>query len=91
MVAIPSRITDQDIRIVAKFRYLGRFPRLSYYHKKTCMPLMSSSQPMIGMTGKKSFEDLGILNATLSQGNRGLIVDTRTAALAQSHLTKGSI
>ena len=46
---------------------------------------------MIGMTGKKSFEDLGILNATLSQGNRGLIVDTRTAALAQSHLTKGSI
>lgn len=37
LVAVPKDISDDALRKVATFRHGGRFPVLSYYHKKNGM------------------------------------------------------
>lgn len=37
LVAVPKDIDDDSLRKVATFRHSGRFPVLSYYHKKNGM------------------------------------------------------
>ena len=32
MVIVPAQVTDEDIKKVAGYRYLGRFPVVCYYH-----------------------------------------------------------
>lgn len=37
LVAVPKDVDDDTLRKVATFRHSGRFPVLSYYHKKNGM------------------------------------------------------
>ncbi|KAM6462453.1 myotubularin-related protein 9 [Liasis olivaceus] len=89
VVTVPKSIDDESLRKVATFRYGGRFPVLSYYHKKNGMVIMRSSQPLTGTNGRRCKEDEKLINATLRVGKRGYIIDTRSLNVAQQARAKG--
>ncbi|KAL7987196.1 hypothetical protein Chor_006115 [Crotalus horridus] len=89
VVTVPKSIDDESLWKVATFRHGGRFPVLSYYHKKNGMVIMRSSQPLTGTNGKRCKEDEKLINATLRAGKRGYIIDTRSLNVAQQARAKG--
>ncbi|KAF5906531.1 myotubularin-related protein 9, partial [Clarias magur] len=89
LVAVPKEIDDDTLCKAAAFRHGGRFPVLSYYHKKNGMVMMRAGQPLIGTNGRRCKEDEKLINATLRAGKRGYIIDTRTVAVAQQAKTRG--
>ncbi|VDN04858.1 unnamed protein product [Thelazia callipaeda] len=89
MVIVPKGIGDDYLRISATFRDGGRFPVLSFYHKETKSCLIRCGQPLIGPVNRRCKEDETILKSLLSSTSKGVIVDTRTRALAQSAKSRG--
>ncbi|MBN3287373.1 MTMR9 protein, partial [Polyodon spathula] len=89
VLAVPKSIDDETIRKVATFRHAGRFPVLSYYHKKNGMVMMRSGQPLTGSNGRRCKEDEKLINATLRAGKRGYIIDTRSINVAQQAKARG--
>ncbi|EPY77496.1 myotubularin-related protein 9 isoform 1 [Camelus ferus] len=89
IVIVPRAIDDEALRKVAAFRHGGRFPVLSYYHKKNGMVIMRSGQPLTGTNGRRCKEDEKLINATLRAGKRGYIIDTRPLNVAQQARAKG--
>uniref|UniRef100_A0A4W3JDJ7 Myotubularin-related protein 9 n=1 Tax=Callorhinchus milii TaxID=7868 RepID=A0A4W3JDJ7_CALMI len=86
---VPKSIDDETLKKVATFRQGGRFPVLSYYHKKNGMVMMRSGQPLTGTIGRRCKEDEKLINATLRAGKRGYIIDTRSVNVAQQARAKG--
>uniref|UniRef100_A0A5F8HCL2 Myotubularin-related protein 9 n=1 Tax=Monodelphis domestica TaxID=13616 RepID=A0A5F8HCL2_MONDO len=89
IVTVPNCIDDEALKKVATFRHGGRFPVLSYYHKKNGMVMIRSSQPLTGTNGRRCKEDEKLINATLRAGKRGYIIDTRSLNVAQQARAKG--
>uniref|UniRef100_A0A3B5BEH4 Myotubularin related protein 9 n=1 Tax=Stegastes partitus TaxID=144197 RepID=A0A3B5BEH4_9TELE len=89
LVAVPKDVDDDTLRKVATFRHGGRFPVLSYYHKKNGMVMMRAGQPLTGTNGRRCKEDEKLINATLRPGKRGYIIDTRTINVAQQAKARG--
>lgn len=89
IVIVPKSIDDESLRKVAAFRQGGRFPVLSYFHRKNGMVMMRSSQPLTGTNNRRCKEDEKLINATLRPGKRGYIIDTRTLNVAQQARARG--
>ncbi|XP_028857836.1 myotubularin-related protein 9 [Denticeps clupeoides] len=89
LVVVPKDTDDDTLLKVASFRHGGRFPVLSYYHKKNGMVMMRAGQPLIGPNGRRCKEDEKLINATLRAGKRGYIIDTRATAVAQQAKARG--
>uniref|UniRef100_A0A8C9VL95 Myotubularin-related protein 9 n=1 Tax=Scleropages formosus TaxID=113540 RepID=A0A8C9VL95_SCLFO len=89
LVAVPKAVDDDTLRKVATFRHGGRFPVLSYYHKKNGMVMMRAGQPLTGTNGRRCKEDEKLINATLRPGKRGYIIDTRAINVAQQAKARG--
>ncbi|KAK8759210.1 hypothetical protein V5799_003159 [Amblyomma americanum] len=88
-VIVPKRIEDSVLIASASFRHLGRFPVLSYFHKKAKTALMRCSQPMVGTTMRRCNGDEELLKSVLMCGKKGFIIDTRTQNVAQLSKTRG--
>ncbi|XP_038650664.1 myotubularin-related protein 9-like isoform X1 [Scyliorhinus canicula] len=88
-VIVHKCIDDAAIKTVAGFRQGGRFPVFSYYHKKTKMVIMRSSQPLTGANGKRCKEDEQFLAAVLQPDKKGFIIDTRSIQAAHQAKVKG--
>lgn len=88
-VIVPKRIEDSVLIASASFRQLGRFPVLSYFHKKAKTALIRCSQPMVGTTMRRCNGDEELLKSLLMCGKKGFIIDTRTQNVAQLAKTKG--
>ncbi|XP_064597583.1 myotubularin-related protein 9-like [Liolophura sinensis] len=88
-VIVPKSIDDDLLIKVAGFRYNGRFPVLSYYHRDSKSVMMRSSQPLTGPNGKRCKEDERLVNAVLGIGKRGYIIDTRSPNWAKLAQAKG--
>eukprot|EP01065_Artemidia_motanka_P035997 TRINITY_DN43900_c0_g1_i1.p1 TRINITY_DN43900_c0_g1~~TRINITY_DN43900_c0_g1_i1.p1 ORF type:complete len:1010 (+),score=232.93 TRINITY_DN43900_c0_g1_i1:117-3146(+) len=56
-VVVPTDLTDDNIRDVAKFRKRNRFPIVSWVHPTNGACLARCSQPEIGVIGKESADD----------------------------------
>ncbi|XP_029427629.1 myotubularin-related protein 9-like isoform X2 [Rhinatrema bivittatum] len=90
LLIVPKCMDDESLRACASFRHGGRFPVLSYYHKRNGTVLLRSSQPMTGPNGKRCKEDEMLLSAVLDGGERGYIIDTRsTQATKQARIRGG--
>ncbi|KAG9337466.1 hypothetical protein JZ751_028656 [Albula glossodonta] len=89
LLVVPKSMDDDALRKAATFRHGGRFPVLSYYHKKNGMVMMRAGQPLTGTNGRRCKEDEKLINATLRAGKRGYIIDTRTINLAQQAKARG--
>lgn len=88
-VIVPKRIEDSVLLASASFRQMGRFPVLSYFHKKAKTALMRCSQPLVGTTLRRSYEDENLLKSVPMSGKKGYIIDTRAPNVAQLSKTKG--
>ncbi|CAN7989167.1 unnamed protein product, partial [Ixodes hexagonus] len=88
-VIVPKSIEDSILVGSASFRQHGRFPVLSYLHKKAKTALMRCSQPMVGTNMRRSKDDERLLNSLLTSGKKGFIIDTRAQNFAQLSRTKG--
>ncbi|KAK2826290.1 hypothetical protein Q5P01_020504 [Channa striata] len=80
---VPKDVSDVTLVKVAKFRQGGRFPVLSYYHRKNGMVIMRSSQPLTGANRKRCSEDEQLLQAVIAGSDKGYIIDTRSSQQAQ--------
>lgn len=88
-VIVPKRIEDSVLLASAAFRQMGRFPVLSYFHKKAKSALMRCAQPLVGTTLRRSHEDESLLKSVPMGGKKGYIIDTRAPNVAQLAKTKG--
>uniref|UniRef100_A0A8B9NKA3 Myotubularin phosphatase domain-containing protein n=1 Tax=Accipiter nisus TaxID=211598 RepID=A0A8B9NKA3_9AVES len=89
-VIVPAAVDDDALRKAARFRQGGRFPVLSYYHPKNGTVMLRSSQPLTGPNRKRCREDEMLLGTVLDEGERGFIIDTRSAQAAkQARMTGG--
>ncbi|XP_071855548.1 myotubularin-related protein 9-like isoform X2 [Apostichopus japonicus] len=88
-IVVPKTVDDEILKKAAAFRSGGRFPILSYLHKKHDTVIMRSSQPLTGGNSKRCREDEKLLNAALGIGRRGYIIDTRSYSSAVAAKSKG--
>ncbi|KAJ3301525.1 hypothetical protein HDV03_000701 [Kappamyces sp. JEL0829] len=101
LLGVPSRISDNTIRHIGKFRSKARIPSLSYIHKNN-ISITRSAQPMVGLGQARSIQDEklveAIFNSHLGLGKDvqaqalHLIIDARplTNAMAQTAMGAGT-
>ncbi|KAL4631405.1 myotubularin-like isoform X1 [Arapaima gigas] len=57
ILVVPKKATDEDLRKVSMFRSRGRIPVLSWIHPENQATIVRCSQPLVGMSGKRSKDD----------------------------------
>uniref|UniRef100_A0A0A9Y770 phosphatidylinositol-3,5-bisphosphate 3-phosphatase n=3 Tax=Lygus hesperus TaxID=30085 RepID=A0A0A9Y770_LYGHE len=90
--AIPVLTTEEDIRAVAGFRSRGRVPILSWIHPESQATLTRCSQPLVGVSGKRSREDEKYIQTIMdanAQSHKMFICDARPSANAIANKAKG--
>lgn len=78
--AIPTAVTEDEIRSVAAFRSRGRVPVLSWIHPESQATLTRSSQPLVGVSGKRSAHDekyIQLIMDANAQSHKMFICDAR--------------
>lgn len=104
-LAVPAAVTDAELVAVAKFRSRGRLPGLTWLHPHSGAALLRCSQPLTGISGKRSAADEAyfkaitqcaspaVLDAVLAcpPGPRRIhILDARPRANAVGNSVKGA-
>lgn len=90
--AVPAVATDDDLRQVAAFRSRGRVPVLSWIHPESQATLTRCSQPLVGVSGKRSKEDeryIQLIMDANAQSHKLFIMDARPSANAIANKAKG--
>lgn len=86
---VPEKFSDfTQLKTISLFRERGRFPVISYYHKRSMACLLRSGQPLCGHLKKRCDEDIQLLNACLVVKKRGRIIDTRSKNAANLLIAK---
>ena len=57
VLAVPKAVSDDELREVAKFRSRGRLPVLSWMHPDSQATICRCSQPLVGVSNKRSSAD----------------------------------
>lgn len=86
---IPSTISDNTLLHASKFRSKNRIPVLSYYYKQNNRCIIRSSQPLVGLTQKRSIHDELLIKSFFNSSNKNLIVDARPYKNAYAQFTIG--
>ncbi|KAG5678073.1 hypothetical protein PVAND_007775 [Polypedilum vanderplanki] len=92
VLAVPRSISDEDLKAVANFRSRNRLPVLSWIHPQSLATITRCSQPLCGVSGKKSSEDEGYINAIMEANplsHKLIIMDARPSANAVVNKAKG--
>lgn len=90
--AVPSHVTDDDIKCVAAFRSRGRIPVLSWIHPESQATITRCSQPLVGVSGKRCKEDekyIQLIMDANAQSHKLFIMDARPSANAIANKAKG--
>jgi myotubularin-related protein 1/2 len=80
VMAVPAQATDDDLRAVAAFRSRGRIPVLSWIHPESQATITRCSQPLVGVSGKRSREDeryIQLIMDANAQSHKLFIMDAR--------------
>jgi len=92
ILALPALMQNEDLYEVAKFRSRGRIPILSWIHPQSLATITRCSQPLTGMSGKRSKEDEKMISLILdanAQSHRIYIYDARPKVNAVANMAKG--
>lgn len=91
-LVVPYNLSDTTIQYAAKFRSKNRFPVLSYFYKRNNCSITRSSQPLTGLSLKRSIQDENLVSNIFNNSKKNLIVDCRpmTNAIAQRALGGGT-
>ncbi|KAI8802280.1 Myotubularin-like phosphatase domain-containing protein, partial [Cladochytrium replicatum] len=98
VLVVPSRISDNVLKYVAKFRSKGRIPVLSYLHGKNMVSITRSSQPMVGLKNSRSIQDEKLIEAIFESSEafvkpasqQNMIIDARPTANAMAQMAMGA-
>ncbi|XP_062262610.1 myotubularin-related protein 2 isoform X3 [Platichthys flesus] len=91
-LAVPVNIPDEEVKRVAAFRVKSRIPVLSWIHPESQATVTRCSQPMVGVTGKRSKEDEKYLQSIMdanAQSHKLFIFDARPSVNAAANKMKG--
>ncbi|KAL2156342.1 hypothetical protein VTH82DRAFT_1087 [Thermothelomyces myriococcoides] len=66
VLVVPSKISDNTLKYAAAFRSRARIPTLSYLHPVNNCTITRSSQPFVGLRGKRSIQDERLVGACFS-------------------------
>ncbi|XP_026562655.1 myotubularin-related protein 2 isoform X2 [Pseudonaja textilis] len=96
LLVVPANIPDEELKKVAAFRSRGRIPVLSWIHPESQATITRCSQPMVGVSGKRSKEDEKYLQAIMdsnAQSHKILIFDARPSvnAVANKLILAGAL
>lgn len=95
---VPAQFVDEDLVEVAKFRHMGRLPALVYRHRNGAV-IVRSSQPSVGLLGRRSIEDERLLQLIFANcvQDQSELLEKSSASLSsilneieQNSLDKGS-
>lgn len=89
---MPRLVKDDELSAVANFRSRNRLPVLSWIHPQSLATITRCSQPLCGVSGKKSPEDESYINAIMDanpQFHKLTIFDARPSANAVVNKAKG--
>ncbi|XP_050665347.1 myotubularin-related protein 2 [Leptidea sinapis] len=90
--AVPSAANDDLLRSVAAFRSRGRIPVLAWIHPSSQATITRCSQPLVGVSGKRSREDeryIQLIMDANAQAHKLFIMDARPSANAIANKAKG--
>jgi myotubularin-related protein 6/7/8 len=65
-LVVPSTVSDNVLKYAANFRSRARIPTLTYLHPVNNCTITRSSQPYVGLTGKRSPQDERLVSACFS-------------------------
>ncbi len=93
LLVVPSSTSDKELELVSEFRSKNRLPVLSWVkYENRNVAILRSSQPLCGVTGKRSFWDEMYLKniSDLNETNKSLhIMDARPYINALANCTTG--
>lgn len=93
LLVVPNSTSDKELELVSEFRSKNRLPVLSWVKPDNRnVAIMRSSQPLCGVTGKRSFWDEMYLKSItdLNEANKSLhIMDARPYINALANCTTG--
>ncbi|KAL5281195.1 MTMR2 family protein [Megaselia abdita] len=90
--AVPKVASDDFLKKVSQFRSRNRLPVLSWIHPKTLATITRCSQPLVGVSGKRSSDDESYLHYIIDGNARSeklSIMDARPSANAIANKAKG--
>ncbi|XP_037300263.1 myotubularin-related protein 2 isoform X2 [Manduca sexta] len=90
--AVPAAANDDLLRSVATFRSRGRLPVLAWIHPSSQATITRCSQPLVGVSGKRSREDeryIQLIMDANAQAHKLFIMDARPTANAVANKTRG--
>ncbi|KAI0219617.1 Myotubularin-related protein 2 [Lamellibrachia satsuma] len=85
ILSVPAAATDDDLRYVAAFRSRSRLPVLSWIHPESQATITRSSQPLVGVAGKRSKDDERYIQMIMdanAQSHKLYIMDARPSVNA---------
>eukprot|EP01117_Protostelium_nocturnum_P015191 TRINITY_DN5858_c0_g3_i1.p1 TRINITY_DN5858_c0_g3~~TRINITY_DN5858_c0_g3_i1.p1 ORF type:complete len:1023 (+),score=305.38 TRINITY_DN5858_c0_g3_i1:105-3173(+) len=93
VLAVPSSVTDANLRKIAGFRSMGRIPALTWRHPNASLNsvIVRCSQPLVGLTNDRCEEDEQLC-AAVGTGIKGrlFVMDARPKVNAIANQAKGS-
>lgn len=94
LLAVPAKVVDDDLRLVARFRAKGRIPVLSWIHSESQATICRASQPQVTEANSRSQHDeeyIRYIREANAQSHELYIFDARKSALAnvESYKAKG--
>lgn len=90
--AVPKTMSDDSLKQASLFRSRNRLPVLSWIHPRSLATITRCSQPLVGVSGKRSPEDEQYINFIMeanAQSHRLAIMDARPSANAIANKAKG--
>lgn len=92
ILAVPASIKDEELFAVAGFRSKQRLPVLSWIHPDSQAVITRCSQPLVGVSGKRSKDDEHYIQVVMdcnAQSHKLFIMDARPSVNAVANKAKG--
>ncbi|XP_069746882.1 phosphatidylinositol-3,5-bisphosphate 3-phosphatase MTMR2 isoform X2 [Narcine bancroftii] len=92
LLLVPENVPEDELKKVAAFRSRGRLPVVSWMHPESQATITRCSQPLVGMSGKRSKDDekfLQIIMDSNAQSHKIFIFDARPSVNAVANKAKG--
>lgn len=90
--AVPKAASDELLKQTSMFRSKNRLPVLSWIHPNTLATITRCSQPLVGVSGKRSAEDEAYLTCIMeanAESDKLSIMDARPSSNAIANKAKG--
>ncbi|XP_067842478.1 myotubularin-related protein 2 [Heptranchias perlo] len=92
ILMVPENVPEDELKKVAAFRSRSRIPVISWIHPESQATITRCSQPLVGMSGKRSKDDekyLQVIMDSNAQSHKIFIFDARPSVNAVANKAKG--